>query len=321
MTQAKLYVGDVREVLRSFPVRHFRTCVTSPPYWGLRSYGTPPVTWPDGWVGELGLEPTMEMYVAHIVEVFREVRRVLTDDGTVWLNLGDSYTDGGRGGNPGGTSTLQGSQCAQEESRRAKVRESSATKLKPKNLLMVPARVAIALQDDGWYLRSEIIWHKPNVMPESVRDRPTRSHEKLYLLSKQEVYFYDAVAIEEPRNQHERARRLREQVQGLDTVYDLKRDDAAHGQAAPGAAGAARSVKARQDLALKGTRNARDVWTISTSPAPIAHFACVDDETEALTLSGWKRQGELFDGDVIAAFDGGHLCWRPATFHRYPFSD
>jgi len=158
----RIIEGDCVEVMRELPDESVQTCITSPPYWGLRDYGVE---------GQLGLEPTPEEYVANLVAVFREVRRVLRTDGTLWLNLGDSYTSGGRAPTPDG--------------------------LKPKDLVGIPWAVAFALRADGWYLRSDIVWAKGNPMPESVTDRPTRAHEFIFLLSKSPRYYYDADAIRE----------------------------------------------------------------------------------------------------------------------------
>ncbi|HKX02790.1 MAG TPA: site-specific DNA-methyltransferase, partial [Methylomirabilota bacterium] len=183
--------------------------VTSPPYWGLRDYGIS---------GQLGLEKTFDEYVERVVIIFREVRRVLRRDGTLWLNMGDCYNAGGRGGSHGGKSTLEGGQENQNASMRYP-RKAPTTGvdvggwndaeidggarvvhhgLKPKDLVGMPWRIAFALQADGWWLRSEIIWEKPNPMPESVTDRPTRSHEQIFLLSKSARYYYDQDAIREP---------------------------------------------------------------------------------------------------------------------------
>ncbi len=173
--------GDVLDVLRAAPDECIQTVVTSPPYWGLRDYGID---------GQIGLEQTPDEYVAHLVAVFREVRRVLRSDGTVWLNLGDSYAASGSGGGPGKQSTNVGSVNIPPR--------SAPPGLKVKDLVGVPWRVALALQADGWYLRSEIIWSKNNPMPDSVRDRPVRSHEHVFLLTKSPRYFYDADAVKEP---------------------------------------------------------------------------------------------------------------------------
>ena len=158
-----------------------RTCITSPPYWGLRDYGED---------GQLGLEETPQAYVQNLVEVFGEVRRVLTEDGTLWLNLGDSYAGGGgAAGKPVDYDDLHDDSNYPSQS---PMRKAKSVGLKQKDLVGIPWRVALALQDDGWWLRSDIIWHKPNPMPESVTDRPTSSHEHIFLLAKSKQYYYDA---------------------------------------------------------------------------------------------------------------------------------
>jgi DNA modification methylase len=185
----RIETGDCLEVLRTLPAASVQCCVTSPPYFGLRDYGHG---------GQIGLEPTPDEYVAKLTNVFRWVRRALVDDGTLWLNLGDSYASNGNGSSPSATSKL-GSKyrdgCPYVETR---VPEG----LKQKDMMGIPWRVAFALQADGWYLRSDIIWHKPNSMPESVTDRPTRAHEYLFLLAKSRRYYYDAAAISEPVTGH-----------------------------------------------------------------------------------------------------------------------
>ncbi len=174
--------GDCLELLAGMPDRSCRCCVTSPPYWGLRDYGIH---------GQIGAEEDLRDYLDHLVAVFREVRRTLTEDGTLWLNIGDSYTSGGR-------------KWRQEDkknpARAMSYRPDTPEGLKPKDLIGVPWRLAFLLQEDGWYLRSDIIWHKPNCQPESVKDRPTRSHEYIFLLSKSERYYYDSPSIRERAN-------------------------------------------------------------------------------------------------------------------------
>lgn len=180
LTNADVIVGDVRQLLQQFPDQHFRTCVTSPPYWGLRDYGVG---------GQIGAEADIRDYIKDLVAVFREVRRVLADDGTFWLNIGDGFTSGGR---------TWRAPDAKNQGRAMDYRAPTPEGLKPKDLIGVPWRLAFALQEDGWYLRSDIIWNKPNCQPESVKDRPTRSHEYVFLFSKNEKYFYDHESIKEP---------------------------------------------------------------------------------------------------------------------------
>lgn len=178
----QVILGDSRRVLADTPDNTFQCCITSPPYWGLRDYDYP---------DQIGAEDTVEQYVDHLVTVFREVRRTLREDGTFWLNIGDSYTSGGR---------TWRAPDKKNPARSMTYRPDTPEGLKPKDLIGVPWRVALALQQDGWYLRSDIIWNKPNCQPESVKDRPTRSHEYLFLMTKSVNYYYDYEAIKEPAN-------------------------------------------------------------------------------------------------------------------------
>jgi len=251
-----VHVGDVRDVLPTLPAASVHCVVTSPPYWGLRDYGTP---------GQLGLEPTPEEYVADLVGVFREVRRVLRDDGTVWLNLGDSYAAGKQGRDDEGPADL-----ARRAATYGTGRPKAATKgangvarkapdgLKPKDLVGIPWRVAFALQADGWYLRSDVIWAKPNPMPESVTDRPTKAHEYVFLLSKSARYYFDADAVREPVTETSISRLAQP---GLPTQIGSDR--------VPGKTNG--NMKAVVDPAAG--RNIRTVWQIATEPYPGAHFA------------------------------------------------
>lgn len=249
---AALHLGDCRAVLASLPAESVQCVVTSPPYWGLRDYGAD---------GQLGLESTPDEYVAAMVEVFRVVWRVLREDGTLWLNLGDSYASGGRGsmGEKGG---LDGSRHNQTESRRAveKMGRSVPAGYKPKDIVGIPWRVAFALRADGWYLRSDIIWHKPNPMPESVTDRPTKAHEYLFLLTKSERYFYDTDAVREESSPSSIAR----------ARYN-------GGTPSPkSVAGAEAGVFCGPMSTAKAYgqgRNKRSVWTVPTQPFRGAHFA------------------------------------------------
>jgi len=178
-------------MLSQMPGGVFQTCVTSPPYWGLRDYKI---------AGQIGLEDAVDSYIAALVQVFSEVRRVLKDDGTLWLNIGDSYTSGGR---------KWRATDKKNPVRAMDVRPPTPPGLKPKDLIGVPWRLAFALQAAGWYLRADTIWNKPNCQPESVKDRPTRSHEYLFLLSKSERYLYDPAAMRGPNNRN------------LRTVWDI----------------------------------------------------------------------------------------------------
>ena len=188
----KIEFGDCRDTMRKWADQGIKaqTCVTSPPYYGLRDYGHD---------GQIGLEETPEEYITAMVEVFSCVRDVLADDGTLWLNLGDSYAGSGKGANADGSVTATGKQATHKGTTLGTFTKSfTGDGLKPKDLIGIPWRVAFALQQDGWYLRSDIIWHKPNPMPESVTDRPTKSHEYVFLLSKSAKYYYDHEAVKEP---------------------------------------------------------------------------------------------------------------------------
>ncbi|MFM9970985.1 MAG: DNA-methyltransferase [Burkholderiales bacterium] len=178
--RCEIIVGDAREILHGFPDGIFQCAVTSPPYWGLRDYGIH---------GQIGAETRVGDYITDLVRVFREVRRVLSNDGTLWLNIGDSYTSGGR--------TWRDSDD-KNKGRAMDYRPPTPDGLKPKDLIGVPWKLAFALQDDGWYLRTDIVWNKPNCQPESAKDRPTRSHEYVFLFSKSEKYYYDWESIQEP---------------------------------------------------------------------------------------------------------------------------
>jgi len=263
----EILIGDCRELMASLPERSVHCCVTSPPYFGLRDYGHD---------GQIGLEPTPEEFVAAMVEVFREVRRVLRDDGTVWLNLGDSYSNVGKwGGSTSGkhAKALHGEQQSSCREKRDSDAPASAG-LKPKDLIGIPWRVAFALQADGWYLRQDIIWHKPNPMPESVRDRCTKSHEYIFLLSKLERYFFDAEAIKEV------------------AVKGAAGSNFHTGKTATHLLGRS-STKERED---SGTRNRRSVWSVATKPFKGAHFATFPpDLIEPCILAGCPQGGTVLD--------------------------
>lgn len=194
---SNIIVGDVRKVLRDFPDGIFQTCITSPPYWGLRDYGKE---------GQIGAESDVREYIKDLVAVFRDVKRVLANDGTLWLNIGDSFTSGGR--------TWRDADV-KNKGRGMSYRAGTPEGLKPKDLIGVPWRLAFALQEDGWYLRTEIIWNKPNCQPESVKDRPTRSHEYIFLLTKNERYYYDHASIKEP------AQDVKQKTKNRRTVWNI----------------------------------------------------------------------------------------------------
>lgn len=175
-----LFEGDALTVLRRLKDQSARCVITSPPYWGLRSYGID---------GQIGLETSITQYLNKLVTIFSEIKRILTDDGTLWLNIGDGYTSGNRG---------YRAPDRKNPARAMSIRPDTPEGLKPKDLIGVPWRLAFALQEDGWYLRNDIVWHKPNAMPESVKDRPARSHEYIFMLTKSEQYYYDWQASREP---------------------------------------------------------------------------------------------------------------------------
>ena len=286
------YVGDCRKLLRQLPDRCINCCVTSPPYWGLRSY------LPDNDSAkpfEIGHEATPEEYVAHVVAVFREVKRVLRDDGTLWLNLGDCYATGASGShteaNSGKATPRLAAMGPMTQPNRMPI-----PGLKPKDLVGIPWRMAFALQADGWYLRSDIIWAKPNPMPESVLDRPTRSHEYLFLLAKSESYYYDAASIVEP------------------AAGANKHDLTGPGYAAPGQteqtgnrgkneecpdrrrAGFNARWDRREAEEPITTRNRRSVWMISPKPTAEAHFATFPCAlVQPCILAGCPAGGVLLD--------------------------
>jgi DNA modification methylase len=241
----KLYRGDCLKILRRLPDASVQCCVTSPPYWGLRDYGV---------AGQLGLEPTPEAYVARMVEVFREVRQVLRDDGTLWLNIGDSYAASGP---PGG----QGKQRSNVGSKGVTLRLAPPG-FKSKDLVGIPWRLAFALQADGWYLRSDIIWHKPNPMPESVRDRPTKAHEYIFLLSKSARYFWDAEAVREEQTGDICGR-----------VPCIASKMIGTGRESGYSSHEQRMNGHRSHIEIPGGRNVRSVWTITPKPFKGAHFA------------------------------------------------
>ena len=235
-----IHTGDALTVLRSMPAGEVQTCITSPPYYGLRDYGHD---------GQIGLEETPGAYVAQLVEVFREVRRVLRDDGTLWLNLGDSYTGAGYSNNKntGGASRKQGGKQA----------HTGLDGLPAKNLMGMPWRVAFALQADGWILRQDIIWHKPNPMPESVRDRCTKAHEYLFLLAKRDRYYYDAGAIKD------RSALGPHTIKRSSNFKKVGSQDDRFGS----------HDKGSPIIVCDGFRNRRSVWTVTPKPYRGAHFA------------------------------------------------
>ena len=272
-----ILVGDCVEQMKLLPDASAQTCVTSPPYFGLRDYGVD---------GQIGLEPTPDEFVASLVTVFREVRRVLRDDGTLWLNLGDSYARTGgtdrkvpetaRVGSTRNTMTQMGDRTSKAPSG-----------LKDKDLIGVPWRVAFALQADGWYLRQDIIWHKPNPMPESVRDRCTKAHEYIFLLSKSPRYYFDSEAIKEPASAPPKK---------CGPKNDASRNDSG------------RTGIVRGD---GETRNRRSVWTVSTKPFGKAHFATFPPALIEPCILAGSRLGDT----VLDPFGGAGTTGLVAQQH------
>lgn len=343
-----ILTGDCREVLKTLPDCSVHCCVTSPPYWGLRDYGT--AKWEGGDAAcdhlgkpmatranvnrntggkdvknaearepmgrtcskcgarrvdlQIGLERTPEEYVAAMVGVFREVRRVLREDGTVWINLGDSYNAAGRNGHGTRDGCKQGTNRASasgdDENR------PTAPGLKPKDLVGIPWRVAFALQADGWYLRQDIIWHKPNPMPESVTDRCTKAHEYIFLLSKSERYWYDADAIKESAADPAREKRCegenayRGQAAIRPRGATRRHRKPAGWDTGAGAHGAfhreGRAQKVEYTETEATNRNKRDVWTVPTSPYKDAHFATFPPNLiRPCILAGCPQGGTVLD--------------------------
>jgi DNA modification methylase len=359
----EVLLGDCRAILPTLPAESVQCCVTSPPYWGLRDYGT--AQWEggdercghekhsaesiargnisstlgpnrDGVSGmktnghaqegyksvclkcgarridsQLGLEATPEDYIANMVVVFRAIWRVLHDDGTLWVNMGDSYA-GAKVGNTNGIGESSGlkNDGRRESSRqhslaiqRADMEAMSFRKpfppgLKQKDLCMIPARLAMALQADGWYLRSEIVWHKPNPMPESVTDRPTKAHEMIYLLAKAERYFYDAEAIREPVDAKWEESHYR-YYRGKGTAVARTNFDRL-------------DLRAGERFADKGRfepfRNKRSVWTIATQPYAEAHFATFPEEIPKLCILAGSKPGDT----VLDPFAGSGTTGKVA---------
>lgn len=276
--------GDSKEKLKHLADKTINCCVTSPPYWGLRDYGH---------AGQIGLESSLDAYINNLLEVFDDVYRVLKDDGTLWLNLGDSYASKtkGSGGKTTKQNTNKGSFYADLKG------QFDLGTLKQKDLCGVPWRVAFALQSRGWYLRQDIIWHKPNPMPESVRDRCTKSHEYLFLLSKSKKYYFDIDAIKEPA------------AYGYPNSPDRIKSPYGQGFTRRAKGGGKKlssnavfgKISDTQNLDKAGlkvyeTRQKRSVWSVSTKPYKGAHFATFPpDLIEPCILAGCPERGMVLD--------------------------
>lgn len=295
--------GDVLARLRELPDEAVHCVVTSPPYWGLRDYGVD---------GQIGLESTPQDYVTKIVEVFREVRRVLSSDGTLWLNIGDSYA-ADRGGTHMPAETLAGGVGGHGDEdanrgRNGKVARRDCTRygLKHKDLVGIPWRLAFGLQADGWWLRSDIIWSKPNPMPESVTDRPTKAHEYVFLLSKSERYYYDSEAIKEPASlssverwdqdleSQEGSHRANGGEKTNGTMKRVGGKQRGHGRRHDGFNDRWDSMMKEEQCSIG--RNKRTVWTIATATFKEAHFATFPEKlVEPCILAGSPEGGIVLD--------------------------
>ena len=270
--------GDALEQLRTLPDEGYRCCVTSPPYYGLRDYGCD---------GQIGLEQTPEAYIARLVAVFREIRRVLADDGTLWLNIADSYATRSGPQPPIGTKNTQGH-----------TEKHVPPGYKQKDLLGIPWMLAFALRADGWYLRQEIIWHKPNCMPESVRDRCTKSYESIFLLSKRPRYYFDAAAIAEPitsRKGNSRSFRGGGAYTGGKSFENQSAAERKSNGNAPNE---------------KGLRNKRDVWTVATVGFDGPHFATSPPELVRPCILAGSAPGDTVLDPFFGAGTTGLVAWQ-----------
>ena len=301
---ATLHTGDCLDVLFKLPDASVQTCITSPPYYALRDYGV---------AGQIGLEDSLEEYIGTMVEVFHAVRRLLTDDGTLWLNIGDTYcgAPGGKQGANGATSN----RTACRNGSRERNHPIAASGVKNKDLMGVPWRLAFALQADGWFLRQDIIWHKPNPMPESVKDRCTKAHEYLFLLSKSDRYYFDQEAIAEPATWGEAnspqsikspygqgfTRTAKKVPTGWDTGEGGHRDMTGRypkfgGEKYGESEEVEHRTKSGKEYAPNGMRNKRSVWTVPTQPYAGAHFATFPPELiRPCVMAGCPGGGTVLD--------------------------
>lgn len=307
MSGYQLLLGDCIESLKKLPEKSIHTCVTSPPYYALRDYGVD---------GQIGLEQTPEEFIQKLVEVFREVRRVLRDDGTLWVNIGDTYAGTGKSG--GGKQGQRWEECGQKVEGPKGGRWMPAPEgTKQKDLLGIPWMLAFALRADGWYLRQDIIWNKPNAMPESVRDRCTKAHEYVFLLSKSPKYHYDYEAIKEPANLTGKgnANSFRGGAYVNNSTFDnsaggkrtvtgntrsrrdsFKRDGSKREQVIPGQSYGTHRQEREESTWDTSMRNKRSVWSVATRGYKDAHFATFPPElVEPCILAGCPVGGTVLD--------------------------
>jgi DNA modification methylase len=281
-----LYNGDAGEVLKTFDDQSVQCVVTSPPYWRMRDYEVD---------GQMGMEETPELYTEALVKLFKEVWRVLRDDGTIWVNLGDCYASGGWGN---GCSDRIGRSRTYSQREKLTGWRGYPKGLKHKDLVGIPWRFAFAMQSAGWYLRSSIIWEKPNVLPESVTDRPTKSYEYVFLMSKEPQYYYDADAVKVPSspNTHERGQRVRTKIDKAN-----KKNNRANASFLQNIGGVVKM------------RNLRDVWTIPNRPFKEAHFSTFPPKLAKLCILAGCPAGEV----VLDPFIGsGTSCAVAKKFGR-----
>src|SRR5580765_5660506 len=313
MSTVTIYPGDCHKMLTRLADNSVHCVITSPPYYGVRDYQVAPSTWADGWTGALGLEPSIEMYVTHMVQIFREVRRVLRKDGTLWLNMGDGYVSAPPGNkgkyNPetdkdGAYSRRGNRQLGHGEDMQAIYIKSKQSGLKPKDLIGMPWRLALALQADGWWLRQDIIWEKPNPLPESATDRCTRAHEYLFMLSKSQRYHYDAEAIAEPVMPTQVVRVSASNGDTERTLPNFARSKPLHSDGFTNTFVAETKPRTNQNLPSNGqtpawegwTRNKRSVWTIPVQPFPGSHFAVFPPAlVRPAILAGCPQKGTVLD--------------------------
>lgn len=283
----QILTGDTIEQMATLPEQSVQMSVTSPPYWGLRDYGVE---------GQIGLEESPAAYVEKMVEVMRGVWRVLRDDGTLWLNVGDSYNGSGGVGGAGKQHTNQGA-VGRPDNRAGHV------SLKPKDLCLIPYRLVLALQDDGWWVRSQIVWAKKSSMPESVRDRPTSAWEPIFLLTKSQKYFYDAEAVRQPGAQSSGPRRqradLREQ-EGYNEAHfgnpPIRKRDRPQHASLPGRGDKDSNMGLHDGYNGSPTSNLRNVWHLGPEPFPDAHFATFPTEIpRRAILAGTKKGDTVLD--------------------------